>query len=101
MRELHGWYRGRPARDAYTPRDTLATRAHDGPTHATQTIERYLVGTQFIELVTHGLVGTVGVTVEELRSFVTRQSGFRGEHRGWRREKQRASAQARATPAGA
>jgi hypothetical protein len=33
-------------------------------------IERHLVGQQFIELVTHGLVGTIGVTVEELRKFV-------------------------------
>jgi len=33
-------------------------------------VERHLVGQQFIELVTHGLVGTVGVTVEELRKFV-------------------------------
>jgi hypothetical protein len=33
-------------------------------------VERHLVGQQFVELVTHGLVGTVGVTVEELRTFV-------------------------------
>lgn len=33
-------------------------------------VERHLVGKQFIELVTHGLVGTVGVTVEELHKFV-------------------------------
>lgn len=33
-------------------------------------VERHLVGRQFIELVTHGLVGTVGVSVEELRAFV-------------------------------
>jgi hypothetical protein len=34
-----------------------------------ETIERYLVGTQFIELVKHGLAGTVGTTVEQLRNF--------------------------------
>jgi hypothetical protein len=36
-------------------------------------VERHLVGQQFIELVTHGLVGTVGVTVEELRKLVDKQ----------------------------
>lgn len=33
-------------------------------------VERHLVGQQFIELVTHGLVGTVGVSAEELHKFV-------------------------------
>ena len=33
-------------------------------------VERHLVSQQFIELVTHGLIGTVGVSVEELREFV-------------------------------
>ena len=36
MRELHGWHsdRGRHARDAHTPADHPATRAHDSPKHA-------------------------------------------------------------------
>jgi hypothetical protein len=33
-------------------------------------VERYLVNDQFIELVKHGLVGTIGVNVEQLRSMV-------------------------------
>lgn len=33
-------------------------------------VERHLVGRQFIELVTHGLVGSVGVSAEELHEFV-------------------------------
>lgn len=34
-----------------------------------ETSERYLVGTQFIELVKHGLAGTIGTTVDQLRNF--------------------------------
>jgi hypothetical protein len=36
MRELHGWHsdHGRHARDAHTPADHPATRAHDSPKHA-------------------------------------------------------------------
>lgn len=33
-------------------------------------VERYLINTQFIELVKHGLAGTVGTTAEELHSLV-------------------------------
>ena len=33
-------------------------------------VPRHLVNTQFIELVQHGLVGTIGVTVEQLRALV-------------------------------
>ncbi|WP_156161811.1 hypothetical protein [Nocardia vulneris] len=33
-------------------------------------VPRHLVSTQFIELVQHGLAGTIGVTVEQLRAFV-------------------------------
>ncbi|MEU8321050.1 hypothetical protein AB0C33_22085 [Nonomuraea sp. NPDC048881] len=33
-------------------------------------VERYLVNTQFIELVKHGLAGTVGTTPEQLHSLV-------------------------------
>lgn len=36
-------------------------------------VERHLVSTQFIELVKHGLAGTVGVTAEQLRELVSRQ----------------------------
>ncbi|MBC6457066.1 hypothetical protein HKK72_03965 [Actinomadura sp. HBU206391] len=38
-----------------------------------QQIERYLVGSQFVELVRHGLAGTVGTTVEHLRAIVDRR----------------------------
>lgn len=34
-----------------------------------ETVDRYLVATQFIDLVRHGLVGTVGTTVKELKDF--------------------------------
>jgi hypothetical protein len=34
-------------------------------------VERHLVNTQFIELVKHGLAGTVGVTAEQLRDLVS------------------------------
>lgn len=34
-----------------------------------ENIERYLVNTQFIELVKHGLAGTVGVSIEQLKNF--------------------------------
>jgi hypothetical protein len=43
---------------------------YDGRILGYENIERHLVGTQFIELVTHGLIGTVGVSVDELRKFV-------------------------------
>jgi hypothetical protein len=33
-------------------------------------VERYLVNTQFIDLVKHGLAGTVGTTADQLRSLV-------------------------------
>ncbi|WP_220504558.1 hypothetical protein [Microbispora sp. H13382] len=36
-------------------------------------VERYLVGAQFIELVKHGLAGTVGTTAEELRLLVEKR----------------------------
>ncbi|WP_175583185.1 hypothetical protein [Nocardia cyriacigeorgica] len=36
-------------------------------------VPRHLVNTQFIELVQHGLTGTVGVTVEQLRDLVTKR----------------------------
>jgi hypothetical protein len=35
-----------------------------------QTVERYLVNEQFVELVKHGLVGTVGVTAKDLNEIV-------------------------------
>ncbi|MEV0049029.1 hypothetical protein AB0H34_00850 [Saccharopolyspora shandongensis] len=34
-----------------------------------KTVERYIVAHQFTDLVKHGLVGTIGTTVEELRDF--------------------------------
>jgi hypothetical protein len=37
-------------------------------------VERHLVGSQFVELVKHGLVGTVGVTPDELRDLVSERS---------------------------
>ena len=36
-------------------------------------VERHLVSTQFVELVKHGLAGTVGTTVEQLRDLVRRR----------------------------
>lgn len=39
-----------------------------------ETVERYLVGTQFIELVRHGLAGTVGTSVKQLRDFGTQRA---------------------------
>lgn len=36
-------------------------------------VERHLVGTQFVELIKHGLAGTVGTTVESLRDLVDRR----------------------------
>ena len=50
--------------------DDSTRGAYDGRILGYENIERHLVGTQFIELVTHGLIGTVGVSVEELRTFV-------------------------------
>lgn len=35
-----------------------------------QQVERHLVGDQFVELVKHGLAGTVGTSVEQLRALV-------------------------------
>ncbi|MCK9926966.1 hypothetical protein MXD62_07255 [Frankia sp. Mgl5] len=37
-------------------------------------IGRYLVGTQFIELVKHGLSGTIGTTVEQLQSLARKRA---------------------------
>jgi hypothetical protein len=37
-------------------------------------VERHLVGKQFVELIKHGLVGTVGVTPEDLRDLVADRS---------------------------
>jgi hypothetical protein len=37
-------------------------------------VERHLVGQQFVELVKHGLVGTIGVTPDELRELVSERS---------------------------
>jgi hypothetical protein len=34
-------------------------------------VERHLVNSQFIELVKHGLAGTVGVSAEQLRDVVS------------------------------
>jgi hypothetical protein len=55
----------------------LADEATLGPVKNSQarhlgykTIERYLVNDQFVELVKHGLVGTVGVTVKDLNEIV-------------------------------
>lgn len=39
-----------------------------------ENVERYLINTQFIELVKHGLAGTVGTTVEQLREFGKKQA---------------------------
>ncbi|MGP4018790.1 hypothetical protein [Saccharopolyspora sp. 5N708] len=39
-----------------------------------ETVERYLVTTQFTELVQHGLAGTVGTTVEQLRELVVNRA---------------------------
>ncbi|MFJ6212042.1 hypothetical protein ACIQGZ_01675 [Streptomyces sp. NPDC092296] len=36
-------------------------------------VERHLVSTQFVELVKHGLAGTVGTTAEQLRDLVQRR----------------------------
>jgi hypothetical protein len=35
-----------------------------------QHVERYLIGSQFVELVKHGLAGTIGTSVEQLRDLV-------------------------------
>jgi hypothetical protein len=55
----------------------LADEATLGPVKDSQarhlgyhTVERYLVNEQFVELVKHGLVGTVGVTAKDLNEIV-------------------------------
>jgi hypothetical protein len=57
-------------------------------------VDRYLVASQFVELVKHGLVGTVGTTVEQLREIVTSRAraGFSaviGRERSWETPKER------------
>ncbi|MEU0990881.1 hypothetical protein [Streptomyces sp. NPDC005953] len=46
---------------------TLGSRG--GRIFSYERVNRYLVGSEFAELVKHGLVGTVGTSVEELRNF--------------------------------
>ena len=46
---------------------TLGTRG--GRIFSYERVGRYLVGSEFAELVKHGLVGTVGTSVEQLRDF--------------------------------
>lgn len=51
---------------------TLGSR--NGRILSYKSVERHLVTTQFAELVQHGLAGTVGTTVEQLRELVIRRA---------------------------
>ncbi|QGK68918.1 hypothetical protein GIY23_04640 [Allosaccharopolyspora coralli] len=50
--------------------DDRITGRNGGKILGYDTIDRYMVTTQFTNLVQHGLCGTVGTTIEELRSIV-------------------------------
>jgi len=53
--------------------DDCTRGPRDGRVFSYDNVDRYLVTTQFAELVQHGLAGTIGTSVEQLRELVVRR----------------------------